>query len=232
LSGIGIDTTYGGWVSATGPDLTGLVGWYKADAGVTAVSNAISAIADQSSNANNLSGTGTLVPGGLNGLAYVQLNGSSNTLTKSAANMGTNAALSIFAVARINSTTTNAWFVDYETGQTNGAFLWSSPGSAGKPIFQDYATAGAASSGTLATSWSRITGIAGTTTIGIGVAGGTLVTAANVYSGTNGKNLSIGSQAGTGFFGQWDFAEILIYNADKTTQRTAIETYLTSRWGV
>ena len=218
--------------SAAGPDLTNLSAWYKGDAGITAVSNAISAIADQSSNTNNLSGTGTLVPGGLNGLSYVQLNGTSNTFTKSTATMGTNAALSFFAIARLNSTTTNAWFIDYETGQTNGAFCWGSPGSAGKPVFQDYTAGGVATSATLATSWCRITGIAGASTIGIGVAGGALVTASNVYSGTNGKNLSIGSQGGTGFFGQWDFAEILIYNADKTTQRTAIETYLTSRWGV
>lgn len=243
----------GGFTPGT---LTGLIGWWKADAGVfndagttpASNGNTVNQWNDQSGTGNHLSppsgATGptfnTGVLNGLPGLAYVS--GSTNMLTKSSFSLGGTTA-SVFIVAKIASgAAASGRFIDFQKSTDNNDF-----GVSTSAIFL-YAPTTASVSGFRS---------------GGGLSNGsvtnnTFTQLGSIYDGTN-NTVYIGGTGQTpvantdtfgasGFFNVGGFlnntttpsalldgsiVEIVVTNtALGGTDRASLKTYFTSRWGV
>jgi hypothetical protein len=219
--------------------VTGLIGWWKGDAGMTAPSNVISKWADQSGNSNDLTATSTaqptLVPGGLNGLPYVQFDGVANNLQSSSNALTNTGNFSVFMVMRENSAPAYAWVFNYfgpSYGQWSG---FVNVGATNDLMVNRQASNSNISNGASVASptWhtvSMVQRVAGTESIW----SDSIVTNSSVGGdNTVSTNVSLASISTT-FAGntQSDIAEVLFFNANVETSRTAIESYLKAKWGV
>lgn len=214
------------------PDLSGLVGWYKGDVGVTQIANLVSKWADQSGSGNDLTASltacPTLVPSGLNGLPYILFNGTTNILNNTSFALGSTAT-SVFMVCR-NHSSAAACAYSYNSLSPSLAY---SVGSAGLgSLFIGYAQ-GATSIVSTLNSWSRSTTIARTAmTQEIWTNGSDAQTSALLFTATASGPFALGNRSDAALPCQIDIAECLVYNTDKTSNRASIEAYLTAKWGI
>ena len=214
---------------------SGIKGWWSADAGVTQSSGAISLVADQSGNGNDLSASGaarpTLVTNTLNALPIIRFDGVTNELRKVSGSLGS-AVLALTMVVRATA-----------SGVYGGVFLvgdWA-VGSSGGAIFAGGSTqiveavnpsTGGISLGDIAgPTWHVFTMVMFSGTAR-GWLDGTISTDTSsigaVPSGT--ADLIWANRASN--YGKFDLAEAVIYNADQTNTRREIEMYLREKYGL
>jgi hypothetical protein len=236
----------GGNTPTTIPNL-GL--WLKADAGVTLVSGAVDAWADQSGNGRNFSAPAPTnrpaYSGTLNGLPVLTFDGSTDYLQGNAASLNiaqNSAGLTIIAVVK-NATAVASRFVSISTGAlANAARV-----TMGRTVTQwelagrrlDGDSLQALSGGTANTNpviqsamFRYSAGTAGVFVNSASQVDSVFQTAGNT-SNTASLRFVIGSAIDFATFLNGDIAEVIIYQrAISVEERNSVERYLSVKWGI
>jgi hypothetical protein len=216
------------------PASTSLVAWYEANAGLTCTSgcsngNVVTAWADQSSSANNLTaylGNGGVYEGSqINGLPAVEFNGTNSQYTFGS-DINLQSGLSIFAVYKLNSTSQT--LNNIITGNQSGSFNYFGSAAATKKqgaYLNNISTLGLGNT-TANTSWHQTNVTYNNTTINFRL--GEASDGSATPSAAITANEQVISTGGTPFNGY--IAELIIYNAVVST--SANETYLNCKYGI
>lgn len=231
-------STTGPNLAAVNPVTSGLIGWYKADAGVTTAGSAVTAVTDQSTQANNLAQATsgdrpTLVASGINGAPSFSFSGTQG-LISATVNGLTGQPTTLFAVFQQAASPAHACTVMLVgNGPTGGRqYRLETTG------IQHVLSAGTADAAYGTTALTQATphvgGIRMTTTAinfyADGAGNGTTTMTVPTFGNTTG--MYVGYSAGfEGFIGL--IGEVLIFNRALTdTEVGQVNTYLGSRFGV
>jgi hypothetical protein len=215
-----------------------LLGWWKADAGVTPGTNgsATTQWDDQSGNANHLTPatTGpTYTTGVLNSLpGLVWVTPFSMSMTKSSFPLGTGAAASMFCVMKLNAATSNPRTAAYvvtgsDTSATAGIFIFHTSGTNASA----FKNGGTKSTGTIPNSTFMQLGSifdGANSTVYINGTGQTPVAETNTFAATGVFGINPG-------FATYDatVCEMFVTNSALSgTDRTNTAAYFLAKWGV
>ena len=211
----------------------GLVLHLETDMGISTSGSTVTGWADQSAQANDLTGAGDpqLVAAGLNGMDYIALDGTDDWLERTAAISGLptgNGDRSMFAIIRYNNMATYAGAA-FGNGAANEAFGLVVNGGGGNLTVQGW---GGANDNVSATAGTGAGWLSQSVIFGDGngehfLNGGSIDTYTHVYNTVNNR-ISIGEEISGGGNGEeFDIAAVILYDrALSPTERQDVETYL------
>ena len=214
-------------------DFAGLRADFAADLGITQSAGSVSSWADQSGIGNTVTQAGankpTVVASALNGLPIVRGDGTSQNMSRSSFSMGAGGEMFVSMVLK-DRTGVFLGGIILQSGAVNITNLATLSGG----IYSAVNGTNTAQGGTIATTFHRVSWVERSNgTQQLWINGTSIATTSVAYNAVDATGIfTMFGDGGAQNFGGIDVAEIAIYNVDHTADRSNIESYLTSKWGV
>ena len=197
---------------------------FDANTGITKSGSNVTVWADQSANANNLSGTGTFNAG--NGQNYVSFNGTSETLNGAATGLPSGAATrTVFTLCRFRSSALAGFVYGQNTGSTGTGFGLTHNG--GNLYFWGFFADRGTSSNAL-NSW-IVYEVQYDGTNVIQLRDGTQIDSTATSLNTSTTTTHLGYHPAVGQYAQYDLAVALVYPGINTSRNQQIRDLLTAQ---
>ncbi len=212
------------------------MGWYD-NTSIISSGGLVSQWTDKSAAGNHWLASGSARPTDtaslLNGLHGLTFDGSANVMHISPFTLSGGTSINIFVVLRLNS----AGVFPYLFSQDFEVFAVRGDSTTGKfSMLRNITTIETGSS--IVGSWNKETILYSNAPLqqlwSQGVSQGSSSADSTAVAGGAGweQNIYLGGRYNVTLFGQWDIAELIIYNTDQSANRIEIEGYLTQKWGV